>query len=98
MNVTLLALKILLFGYAGLPSSQLAASVFTFGTVAVLPFYTLMVAAPKAELVSKDILELYQKSNFLFSQVMLHCFKFFHLSIEFLFQFVECSSEMILFQ
>ncbi|XP_027077441.1 protein ABA DEFICIENT 4, chloroplastic-like [Coffea arabica] len=36
-----------------LPSSQLAASVFTFGTVAVLPFYTLMVAAPKAELTKK---------------------------------------------
>lgn len=36
-----------------LPSSQLAASVFTFGTVAVLPFYTLMVAAPKAQLTKK---------------------------------------------
>ncbi|KAM3363222.1 protein ABA DEFICIENT 4, chloroplastic isoform X2 [Capsicum galapagoense] len=33
-----------------LPSSQVASSVFTLGTAAVLPFYTLMVAAPKAEL------------------------------------------------
>ncbi|XP_062150587.1 protein ABA DEFICIENT 4, chloroplastic isoform X2 [Alnus glutinosa] len=33
-----------------LSSSQLASSVFSLGTVAVLPFYTLMVLAPKAEL------------------------------------------------
>ncbi|KAI3922247.1 hypothetical protein MKX01_005936, partial [Papaver californicum] len=33
--------------YAG---SQIAISAFTLGTVAVLPFYTLMVLAPKAEL------------------------------------------------
>ncbi|XP_041007831.1 protein ABA DEFICIENT 4, chloroplastic isoform X2 [Juglans microcarpa x Juglans regia] len=33
-----------------LPSSQLASSVFSLGTVAVLPFYTLMVLAPNAEL------------------------------------------------
>ncbi|KAI3976571.1 hypothetical protein MKX01_008429 [Papaver californicum] len=33
--------------YAG---SQIASSAFTLGTVAVLPFYTLMVLAPKAEL------------------------------------------------
>lgn len=38
--------------FTGLPSSQVASSVFTLGTAAVLPFYTLMVAAPKAELVS----------------------------------------------
>ncbi|CAI9110678.1 OLC1v1010744C1 [Oldenlandia corymbosa var. corymbosa] len=38
-----------------LPSSQLAASVFTIGTIAVLPFYTLMVAAPKSELTKKFI-------------------------------------------
>jgi len=37
--------------FAGLSSSQLASSVFSLGTVAVLPFYTLMVLAPKAELV-----------------------------------------------
>ncbi|KAF3670792.1 putative caffeoylshikimate esterase-like isoform X2 [Capsicum annuum] len=37
----------------GLPSSQVASSVFTLGTAAVLPFYTLMVAAPKAELTRK---------------------------------------------
>lgn len=36
-----------------LPSSQVASSVFTLGTAAVLPFYTLMVAAPKAELTRK---------------------------------------------
>ncbi|KAL3527046.1 hypothetical protein ACH5RR_011702 [Cinchona calisaya] len=34
---------------ACLPNSQLVTSVFTLGTIAVLPFYTLMVAAPKAE-------------------------------------------------
>ncbi|KDP32954.1 hypothetical protein JCGZ_12985 [Jatropha curcas] len=33
-----------------LTSSQIASSVFTLGTAAVLPFYTLMVVAPKAEL------------------------------------------------
>lgn len=37
---------------AGLATSQIASSVFTLGTVAVLPFYTLMVVAPKADLVS----------------------------------------------
>ncbi|KAB5561115.1 hypothetical protein DKX38_006072 [Salix brachista] len=35
----------------GLTSSQIASSVFTLGTAAVLPFYTLMVVAPKAEVV-----------------------------------------------
>ncbi|KAM7267826.1 hypothetical protein ACFE04_009992 [Oxalis oulophora] len=33
--------------------SQIASSVFTLGTVAVLPFYTVMVFAPKAELTKK---------------------------------------------
>ncbi|KAJ8567470.1 hypothetical protein K7X08_019678 [Anisodus acutangulus] len=36
-----------------LPSSQVANSVFTLGTAAVLPFYTLMVASPKAEITRK---------------------------------------------
>ncbi|KAK4711937.1 hypothetical protein R3W88_006450 [Solanum pinnatisectum] len=36
-----------------LPSSQVASSVFTLGTAGILPFYTLMVAAPKAELTRK---------------------------------------------
>lgn len=40
---------------AGLANSQIASSVFTLGTVAVLPFYTLMVVAPKAELVSGNL-------------------------------------------
>ncbi|KAK9064946.1 hypothetical protein SSX86_016329 [Deinandra increscens subsp. villosa] len=35
------------------PSAQLAGDAFTLGTAAVLPFYTLMVAAPKAELTKK---------------------------------------------
>ncbi|MFS8016795.1 hypothetical protein Hanom_Chr15g01372781 [Helianthus anomalus] len=35
----------------GSASMQLAGDAFTYGTIAVLPFYTLMVAAPKAELV-----------------------------------------------
>ncbi|KAF5737745.1 hypothetical protein HS088_TW13G00635 [Tripterygium wilfordii] len=34
-------------------SSQLASSAFTIGTTAVLPFYTLMVVAPKAEFTRK---------------------------------------------
>lgn len=34
-------------------SSQLAGDAFTLGTAAVLPFYTLMVAAPKADLTKK---------------------------------------------
>ncbi|KAF5763555.1 putative neoxanthin synthase [Helianthus annuus] len=34
-------------------SMQLAGDAFTYGTIAVLPFYTLMVAAPKAELTKK---------------------------------------------
>lgn len=36
-----------------LPSSQLASSVFGLGTAAVLPFYTLMIVAPKAEFTKK---------------------------------------------
>lgn len=45
-------LHIYLFIYfAVLSGSQLASSVFSLGTVAVLPFYTLMVVAPNAELV-----------------------------------------------
>jgi hypothetical protein len=33
-------------------TSQIASSAFTWGTVAVLPFYTLMVVAPNANIVS----------------------------------------------
>ncbi|KAL6961000.1 Short-chain dehydrogenase/reductase aba4 [Sarracenia purpurea var. burkii] len=36
-------------------SSQIASGVFTLGTAAVLPFYTLMVLAPKAELTRKSM-------------------------------------------
>lgn len=36
-----------------LPTSQIACSAFTLGTAAVLPFYTLMVVAPKAEFTKK---------------------------------------------
>lgn len=35
----------------GLSSSELASNVFTMGTTAVLPFYTLMIVAPKSEIV-----------------------------------------------
>ncbi|CAJ2668876.1 unnamed protein product [Trifolium pratense] len=35
--------------------SQLASTVFTWGTIAVLPFYTLMVLAPKSELTKKSM-------------------------------------------
>ncbi|KAK9683199.1 hypothetical protein RND81_10G122900 [Saponaria officinalis] len=38
-----------------LSNSQIASSVFTLGTAAVLPFYTLMLAAPKAELTKKTM-------------------------------------------
>ncbi|KAA8547800.1 hypothetical protein F0562_004229 [Nyssa sinensis] len=40
---------------AGLVSSQIARSAFTWGTVAVLPFYTLMVLAPKSETTKKSM-------------------------------------------
>uniref|UniRef100_A0A453DT60 Uncharacterized protein n=1 Tax=Aegilops tauschii subsp. strangulata TaxID=200361 RepID=A0A453DT60_AEGTS len=36
----------------GMSTSQIASSAFTLGTVAVLPFYTLMIAAPNASIVS----------------------------------------------
>ncbi|XP_042475451.1 protein ABA DEFICIENT 4, chloroplastic-like [Macadamia integrifolia] len=36
-------------------SSQIASTVFTLGTAAVLPFYTLMVVAPKAELTKRTM-------------------------------------------
>ncbi|CAK8540573.1 unnamed protein product [Lathyrus sativus] len=35
--------------------SQLASTVFTWGTIAVLPYYTLMVFAPKSELTKKSM-------------------------------------------
>ncbi|XP_030529180.1 protein ABA DEFICIENT 4, chloroplastic isoform X2 [Rhodamnia argentea] len=38
-----------------LTTSQIASSAFTWGTVAVLPFYTLMVVAPQAELTKKSM-------------------------------------------
>jgi hypothetical protein len=47
----MLFLIVLLLDITGLTSSQIASSVFTLGTAAVLPFYTLMVVAPKAEVV-----------------------------------------------
>ncbi|CAK9149863.1 unnamed protein product [Ilex paraguariensis] len=40
---------------SGLESSQVASSVFTVATAAVLPFYTLMVLAPKAEVTKKSM-------------------------------------------
>nr|GMC59945.1 protein ABA DEFICIENT 4, chloroplastic-like isoform X1 [Ipomoea batatas] len=39
-----------------LPASQIASSAFTLGTIAVLPFYTLMVVAPRAAL-TKNLME-----------------------------------------
>ncbi|KAL6520104.1 Short-chain dehydrogenase/reductase aba4 [Orobanche hederae] len=38
-----------------LPSSQIASSAFTFGTAAVLPFYTFMVVAPQAQFTKKAV-------------------------------------------
>ncbi|XVE72069.1 hypothetical protein DITRI_Ditri11bG0009100 [Diplodiscus trichospermus] len=39
----------------GLTTSQIASNVFTLGTAAVLPFYTLMIFAPTAELTKKSM-------------------------------------------
>lgn len=39
-----------MFFFSGFSTSQIASAAFTLGTTAVLPFYTLMVLAPKAEL------------------------------------------------
>ncbi|PNY08421.1 hypothetical protein L195_g004943 [Trifolium pratense] len=41
--------------FVGFVGSQLASTVFTWGTIAVLPFYTLMVLAPKSELTKKSM-------------------------------------------
>ncbi|XP_010693143.2 protein ABA DEFICIENT 4, chloroplastic isoform X1 [Beta vulgaris subsp. vulgaris] len=41
--------------YSWLPNPEIASNAFTLGTAAVLPFYTLMVAAPKAELTKKTM-------------------------------------------
>ncbi|XP_010470601.1 PREDICTED: protein ABA DEFICIENT 4, chloroplastic [Camelina sativa] len=38
-----------------LATSQIASSVFAVGTTAVLPFYTLMIVAPKAEITKKSV-------------------------------------------
>jgi hypothetical protein len=43
-----------------LTTTQIASSVFAVGTTAVLPFYTLMVVAPKAEIVSLILLQVLQ--------------------------------------
>jgi hypothetical protein len=43
---------------AWMASSQIASSAFTWGTIAVLPFYTLMVVAPNA-----DVVRIPQSSN-----------------------------------
>ncbi|KAE8789150.1 Protein MAO HUZI 4, chloroplastic [Hordeum vulgare] len=39
----------------GLSTSQIASSAFTLGTVAVLPFYTLMIAAPNANITKRTV-------------------------------------------
>lgn len=41
--------------YAWLTNPEIASSAFTLGTAAVLPFYTLMVVAPKAKLTKKTM-------------------------------------------
>ncbi|XP_027353174.1 protein ABA DEFICIENT 4, chloroplastic-like isoform X3 [Abrus precatorius] len=43
------------FATRGFLGSQLASNAFTIGTIAVLPFYTLMVLAPKSELTKKSM-------------------------------------------
>jgi len=40
---------------AWLTSPQIASSAFTLGTVAVLPFYTLMIAAPNADITKRAV-------------------------------------------
>ncbi|KAI4388957.1 hypothetical protein MLD38_001239 [Melastoma candidum] len=52
---SLVSRKVLRVNSSWLSSSQIASSAFTMGTVAVLPFYTLMVVAPKAKLTRKCI-------------------------------------------
>jgi hypothetical protein len=43
------------FLFKGIATSQIASQAFTWGTVGVLPFYTLMVLAPNSKLVSFHI-------------------------------------------
>lgn len=50
-----LKIRLVLF-FSGLASSQIASTAFTLGTTAVLPFYGLMVLAPKAGLVCCSVL------------------------------------------
>uniref|UniRef100_A0A453DT77 Protein ABA DEFICIENT 4, chloroplastic n=1 Tax=Aegilops tauschii subsp. strangulata TaxID=200361 RepID=A0A453DT77_AEGTS len=40
---------------AWMSTSQIASSAFTLGTVAVLPFYTLMIAAPNASITKRTV-------------------------------------------
>lgn len=53
-----------MFMCAGLATSQIASSVFAVGTTAVLPFYTLMVVAPKAEIVSSVFVVAFRPKEF----------------------------------
>ncbi|KAK1268164.1 hypothetical protein QJS04_geneDACA017667 [Acorus gramineus] len=57
----------------GITTSQIANSVFTLGTVAVLPFYTLMVLAPNAQLVFHDGLENKVETRHSVSLCLLFC-------------------------
>uniref|UniRef100_M1C8K4 Neoxanthin synthase n=1 Tax=Solanum tuberosum TaxID=4113 RepID=M1C8K4_SOLTU len=50
---TLLRRKSPMVSACWVPSSEVASTAFTVGTAAVLPFYTVMVVAPKAELTRK---------------------------------------------
>lgn len=61
-----LKIRLVLF-FSGLASSQIASAAFTLGTTAVLPFYGLMVLAPKAGLVCSVLFSpmiLIQSCNF----------------------------------
>ncbi|XP_027353172.1 protein ABA DEFICIENT 4, chloroplastic-like isoform X2 [Abrus precatorius] len=49
------ATRLLHYPKCGFLGSQLASNAFTIGTIAVLPFYTLMVLAPKSELTKKSM-------------------------------------------
>ncbi|TKY64788.1 hypothetical protein E2542_SST07639 [Spatholobus suberectus] len=49
------ATRLLHYPKSGFIGSQLASTAFSLGTIAVLPFYTLMVLAPKSELTKKSM-------------------------------------------
>lgn len=61
---------------AGFANSQIAASAFTWGTVAVLPCYTFMVVAPQANFVNTHLLHIsfsYDRTSLSFGLYLWFC-------------------------